>query len=226
MKIAAMIGMGTVGLCIALAAATPAFAHGGNSKLVHACVNDVNKSVRIVAPNDDCNKQETARDWNIAGPQGSQGPQGVQGPQGPAGTGGMIVKDSLGKLVGKWNYNYHMVRQIGPDLLNFAIFLNGFQQEYVLLYYTTTNCTGTRYMWPSYRSLGEFYDPVLTSDGQTGYFASLVVQELSIQSYQLFAPGQSVSAGVNCSTTSFTEKVGLASTVDLSSMGTPPFSLE
>jgi hypothetical protein len=228
MKILRLIGLGTIGFYFNVAAVTAAFAHEGDTTLVHACVNSVNKSVRIVGPTDNCNNAEAPRHWSIAGPegpQGPQGPQGIQGPSGAAGSGGMVVKDSLGQVVGRWNYNYHVVRQVGAELLNFYVGSNGFQQGYVTFYYTTPDCTGPRYMF-SFRSFGEFYETVATSDGQTGYFASVDVQQLTFQRYQQFGPGQPVSASGTCFSTSFTEKLGLVSTIDLLSLGTPPFSLE
>jgi len=228
MKIARLIVLGTVAFGINVAAVTAAFAHGGDKSLVHACINRFSKLVRIVGPNDSCGHIEIRRHWNIKGregPQGPQGPQGIQGPPGPAASGGLIVKDSLGQVVGRWNYDYLMLRQVGADLLNFYIDTNGFRRAYVTLYYATPDCTGPRYMY-SFRSFGEFYETVLTSDGQTGYFASVDVQELAMRSYQQFVTGQPVSASGNCLPTFFTEKMGLVSTIDLLSLGTPPFKLE
>ena len=154
-----------------------------------------------------------------------KGHKGFRAPRGPAASGGLIVKDSLGQVVGRWNYDYLMVRQVGADLLNFLVDSKGFRQGYVTVYYTTPDCTGPRYMYP-FRSFGEFYETVLTSDGQTGYFASVDVQELAMRSYQQFVTGQPVSASGNCLPTFFTEKMGLVSTIDLLSLGTPPFTLE
>jgi hypothetical protein len=37
-------------------------AHGGDPDLIHACINK-DGVVRIVGPNDDCYKSETARHW-------------------------------------------------------------------------------------------------------------------------------------------------------------------
>ena len=225
MKIVKLIGVGTVAFAINVAAGTAAFAHKGDTNLVHACINHITKLARIVGPNDKCGKIEMRRHWSIQGRQGPQGPQGIQGPPGPAASGGLIVKDSLGQVVGRWNYDYLTVRQVGADLLNFSVDSNGFRRAYVTLYYTTPDCTGPRYMYP-FRSFGEFYETVLTSDGQTGYFASVDVQELAMRSYQQFVTGQPVSATGNCLPTFFTEKMGLLSTIDLLSLGTPPFRLE
>jgi hypothetical protein len=227
-KIVKLIGVGTVAFAINVAAVTAAFARRDDTSLVHACINRITKLARIVGPNDNCGKIETRRHWSIKGPQGPQGPrgpQGIQGPPAPAVSGGLIVKDSLGRVVGRWNYDYLMVRQVGADLLNFSVDAKGFRQGYVTIYYTTPDCTGPRYMFPS-RSFGDFYETVLTSDGQTGYFASLDVQDLAIQGYQQFVTGQPVAASGNCLPTFFTEKMGLVSTIDLLSLGAPPFSLE
>ena len=56
-----------------------ALAHGGDPELVHSCVNDESGAVRIIAPEDECNKKETPLDWGIQGPIGPQGSQGDPG---------------------------------------------------------------------------------------------------------------------------------------------------
>ncbi|MGH8583114.1 MAG: SUMF1/EgtB/PvdO family nonheme iron enzyme [Gammaproteobacteria bacterium] len=69
-----------------LALAGPAalvYAHGGDTSLVHGCVNKVTKLARIVRANAACKRGETARHWSITGPPG---PIGAAGPQGPAGS--------------------------------------------------------------------------------------------------------------------------------------------
>jgi hypothetical protein len=68
MLLAALVGGGTWAL-----------AHGGDPKLVHACVNDESGAVRVVGAKDQCSKKETALDWSIQGPAGPQGPQGEPG---------------------------------------------------------------------------------------------------------------------------------------------------
>lgn len=80
----------SVAICAIPATAT---AHGGNNdpNVVHACIGNINKVVRIVGASDTCLSTppplaETPAHWNIQGPQG---PQGVQGPQGPQGTNGI-----------------------------------------------------------------------------------------------------------------------------------------
>ena len=79
------------------------WAHGGDATLVHACIHNNTRDVRIVGPNQNCQGNETARHWSIQGPagpagpagptgttgaQGPTGPQGLQGPAGPAGPAG------------------------------------------------------------------------------------------------------------------------------------------
>lgn len=66
-----------------------ALAHGGNTSLVHACINKTSGAVRIVGANTNCNATENALHWSITGPRG---PRGYQGPQGlPAPTAGLCV---------------------------------------------------------------------------------------------------------------------------------------
>jgi hypothetical protein len=101
---------------VAVAAATLlVLGHGGDSSLVHACVNDSTGLVRIVGPQQTCQKNETARHWGIQGPAGAAGPQGpvgepgppgapgtpgAPGPEGPPGLGNFVVRDANGILVG------------------------------------------------------------------------------------------------------------------------------
>jgi type VI secretion system secreted protein Hcp len=69
---------------VAVVAGTVAWAAAGDSSVVHACVGDGSRIVRIPANGAGCGKNETAIDWNAQGPQGPAGPQGASG---PAGTG-------------------------------------------------------------------------------------------------------------------------------------------
>ena len=76
-----------IGTVVALAAAVGvgagavAFAHGGDTTAVHACVS-AQGALRIVAPTDGCKARERALDWSIQGPQGIPGEKGEQGEQG------------------------------------------------------------------------------------------------------------------------------------------------
>ncbi len=62
-----------------VAGGTWALAHGGDTNLVHACVNGDSGDVRVVGSNEDCKKKETPLDWNIQGQPGPQGPIGNPG---------------------------------------------------------------------------------------------------------------------------------------------------
>ena len=79
-----------IGIAVALAAVAGvgagavAFAHGGDTTAVHACVS-AQGTLRIVAPTDPCKARETALDWSIQGPQGIPGEKGEQGEQGEPG---------------------------------------------------------------------------------------------------------------------------------------------
>ena len=70
---------------IVVGSATLVMAHGGEQNLIHACVHNITGSVRLIEPDGDCNRNETAVDWSITGPQGPQGATGPQGPQGDPG---------------------------------------------------------------------------------------------------------------------------------------------
>jgi hypothetical protein len=53
--------------------------------VIHACVNKVLKTVRIVNAAADCRSWETPLSWNQTGEPGPQGLAGLQGPAGPEG---------------------------------------------------------------------------------------------------------------------------------------------
>ena len=75
--------LGAAALLMALlSASTPqrAYADGGNTSLVHACVNRSTQQVRIVGPNDACNPLgEISLHWVMTGPQGPLAPAGQPG---------------------------------------------------------------------------------------------------------------------------------------------------
>jgi hypothetical protein len=56
---------------------------------INACVNNLNGTTRVVAPTASCiNGLETAKQWNVTGPQGVQGTVGAVGRSGPIGSAG------------------------------------------------------------------------------------------------------------------------------------------
>src|SRR5688572_22716552 len=72
-------------VAVLTATAPPAGAHGGDTTLVHACVHQLTKAVRIVGVNAGCPLPEVARHWSIAGPAGPAGPAGAPGLRGATG---------------------------------------------------------------------------------------------------------------------------------------------
>ena len=89
---------GTLAMFLVSIAAFPATAsaHGGNSNpdVVHACVQQSSKQVRIVGLGGSCTNAEVPAHWaglgvsGATGPQGPAGNDGATGPQGPAGNDG------------------------------------------------------------------------------------------------------------------------------------------
>lgn len=73
--------------CLVGAGASVVWTHGGDTNLIHSCVAR-DGTVRIVSAAATCKTQETAVDWNIAGPPGPQGDQGLPGQPGAAGEAG------------------------------------------------------------------------------------------------------------------------------------------
>ena len=86
-----MSGVGVIAAALLAVNGGAAWANGGDTTIVHACVNKVTHIARIVGANDRCNRSEHTVHWSITGPAGPQGPQGIQGIQGPAGPAGAAV---------------------------------------------------------------------------------------------------------------------------------------
>lgn len=84
------VGAVLIALFGGMVAVTGVLAHGGNSTLIHACVNNNSGAIQIVGPNGTCNNGSSPLDWNQQGPPGPQGPQGPQGPAGPQGPQGPV----------------------------------------------------------------------------------------------------------------------------------------
>jgi hypothetical protein len=77
-----------------LAVATAVLAAGGgiayaalpSGEAIHGCVQKSSGQLRVIDPaSDSCKSQESAVDWSVTGPAGSQGPAGPQGPAGAKG---------------------------------------------------------------------------------------------------------------------------------------------
>ena len=75
---------------ISLMSVTLVSAHGGNTTLIHSCVNNTSGEIKIVGANSNCPSNYRALDWNIQGPAGQQGTIGPAGPMGPVGPVGPI----------------------------------------------------------------------------------------------------------------------------------------
>ena len=96
------------------------------------------------------------------------------------GRNGIVVKDSLGQIIGKNIDGGHVFRLVGNNPLALPVYSQGFFATGVAFYYTTTDCTGTPYMLSDLAN-GNF-NFVQTLDGQTGYYADLVTQNATIKS--------------------------------------------
>ena len=53
-------------LLLVVATTTFVLAHGGDSGLVHSCVNESSGTIKIVEPNETCANNETSLDWNAS----------------------------------------------------------------------------------------------------------------------------------------------------------------
>src|ERR1051325_5053370 len=72
-------------ILISLTSVTLVSAHGGNTALIHSCVNNTSGEVKIIAATANCPSNYHSLDWNIQGVAGAQGPIGPVGPVGPVG---------------------------------------------------------------------------------------------------------------------------------------------
>jgi hypothetical protein len=77
-------------LLLVLSGVTYVNAHGGDTSLIHACVNKLNRSVKIVSATTNCPLGYFALHWSIKGPKGDTGATGLMGPQGPQGEPGTV----------------------------------------------------------------------------------------------------------------------------------------
>src|ERR1044071_4922396 len=82
-------------ILISLVSVTYVSAHGGNTALIHSCVNNTSGEIKIIAATANCPSNYRSLDWNIQGPAGQQGPIGLVGPIGPVGPVGPICPQGL-----------------------------------------------------------------------------------------------------------------------------------
>ena len=141
------------------------------------------------------------------------------------GSGGVVVKDSQGQIVGQWLAPQLVFLPIGNDPLAFRVGPEGFAQNLGGLYYTTADCSGTAYGYPN-RASGALYEEVISIDGLTGYFPTLSLQQVTIQSYRR---GSNEKGGLDfsCQPIDFSDMLGVVTILNLSGLGyVPPFHLE
>ena len=144
-----------------------ASAHAGNPDpaVVHACVGNVSKVVRIVGVGGVCITSpvllaETPAHWAVIGPQGPAGAagtpgqnglngapgiQGPQGPEGPSGS-GLRVVDANNVEVGKFELGGVLVEAPSGTLVKLGLDPSGLFPGGLRLYYGTVNCSGPAYL--------------------------------------------------------------------------------
>jgi len=143
-------------------------AHGGDTALIHGCVKSSNGDIRIIRANATCSSNETALDWNIQGPPGSNGFQ-------------LRVVDSQNQEVGKLLTGSSVLRQIGNYWVNFNVNVNGLAtQSSVYVAYESSDCTGTPLL-----EVGLSRSGVII--GNTVYYASEPLVP-HYNSYNLYTP--------------------------------------
>jgi hypothetical protein len=82
-----LIGSCALGVSSGVLAASSAL-YAASSDVLHACVQQASRQVRLVGDAEPCRPNETRVEWNIAGPGGPAGPPGATGPAGPEGPAG------------------------------------------------------------------------------------------------------------------------------------------
>ncbi len=94
----------------------------------------------------------------------------------------VIIKDSLGQVIGKNIDGQFVLRMVGNNPLQLEVQGAGFVQRGVQLLYTTTDCTGTPYYF-AFTTSGTLFNFVQTLDGQTGYYTDIGTQNVTIRSF-------------------------------------------
>lgn len=218
-----------------------------HSAVINACVSKNDGSVRIVSSASQCStRRETAVSWNQVGPTGPTGPAGLPGPAGvagtqgvpgPAGAGALMVYDVNNNVVGPMISNWQVViKPTGtfPLILGLLLEFNGAANfggfnpsSYVSFYHTSSDCTGTRYLQYYYMSPSNIF-----VQGNTVYYGSLPQQTITIASRSDYYNNGVSNGDVNgpaayCQTFTnpFNESAGIVATFDLSTIGTPPFTV-
>jgi hypothetical protein len=129
--------VGVISLGLGLAALTPpAYGHGGDTSLIHACVKKSNGALRIIAPSGTCKKIETALDWNVSGPAP------------------LAVYDANGNMVGPvtWasgeNTNFVGVAfTVGTRRFSLLVLSDEFQgNTNQVLFFESSDCSGPAFM--------------------------------------------------------------------------------
>ena len=228
-----IIGLAALVVLANLGMPTVVFAHGGDATLIHACVNNKNKIPRIVDANVVCASNETSRHWAAASRTVSGESRitdtetknldqdtAIAALQAQSGTGNaFVVKDSLDQVVGRYapdyTYQVNVYRLFGDKLVGMLVSQHYFVALGVTFAYTTPDCSGTAYMFPTHF----LFEVLSTADGVTGYYPGSQVQELPFRS----------QGGINQTCNGpydFITDLALPVLVDLSTLVTFPLHLE
>jgi hypothetical protein len=221
------------------------------AQVIHACANNFNGDLKVVAAGAPCPRGWSPLSWNVtgpmglpgqegppgpqgpqgvAGPQGLQGQQGPQGLQGPQGQGSNLLVDTNGKTVGSIGIpTFWVLRQIAGVWVELAVSdpTSGFDSSPTLTwFYQSSDCTGQAYMYVNPNtSSSPALASVFTIPPATApsiYYAGTPVLGLITKS-------QRGAAYTECNVGSGNPYVymGPVQSYPLSSLGlTPPFSIK
>src|SRR4029079_788549 len=153
---------------------------------------------------------------------GEPGLQGPAGPQGPPGNGGIVVRDSMGKLVGPVIAPGTVILKIGGISLRVQVGKSGLSDRGGAFYHTSTDCSGPRYFLTAPDGL----DADTSSDGTQVFFAGSPLQQITYRSLEYYNP--TFQNAVQCNQTFPTmATAGALSAISFSNLHfTPPFHLE
>ena len=166
------------------------------------------------------------------GPSGSQGPAGAKGDKGDKGEkgdpAGARLLDSTGKVIGIVD-NYSDVGVVVPQvgILSLYVGPQGFVETGISIYHEGANCSDPAFVYDSSDGFDQYPDV----KGTTAYFAGVPVEQHTFNSREFSTSNCTTGItprGLCCSNyaSPVTYPAGPLKTLDLSTLGTPPFTVQ
>jgi hypothetical protein len=178
-----------------------------------------------------CKQKETVLTADVfsgsPGPAGAAGPKGDKGDKGEAA--GFKVVDASGRQVALVDFYSDTTVAVAGAILNVSVAPEGFglNHDEPTLYHDGANCTGPAFLW---RYPGDGFVQYPGIFESTAYYAADPIAEHTFNSFE--APAETCQTaytprGFCCTNLSspYAGSAGRVQTFDLSTLGTPPFSL-